>query len=109
MWTPYRVEAGQNYVRLHDNDQRCLRANGRYRNWNNLVSVDVRNGDETTMMQWRVEAIPSTPEPLPLPPPPQPPVSSPSFLLSTPRLLPFIPRTGYSEHLLSVVDLSSSR
>jgi len=62
MWTPYRVEAGQNYVRLHNDDQRCLRANGRRRYWNKLVTVDVRNGDETTMMQWSVEAIPSTPD-----------------------------------------------
>jgi hypothetical protein len=108
MWTPYRVEAGQNYVRLHNDDQRCLRANGRRRYWKKLVTVDVRNGDGTTMMQWSVEAIPSTPDPLPLPPPPQPPVSSPSLLLSTPRLRAFIPPTGYSEHLLSV-DVSSSR
>jgi len=109
MWRAARVEAGQNYVRLR-NVQRYLRANGRHCYWNNLVTVDVRNGDGTTMMQWMVEAIPSTHDPLPLPPPPppQPPVSSPSLLLSTPRLLAFIPRTGYSEHLLSV-DVSSSR
>ncbi|XP_002437893.2 uncharacterized protein LOC8076145 [Sorghum bicolor] len=97
VWLAVRVEAGQNYVRLHNKDQRYLRAqrtvraNGRHRYWNNLVTVDVRNDDETTMMQWRVEAIPSTPELLPLPPPPPPPVSSPSFLLSTPLLLASIP------------------
>jgi hypothetical protein len=97
MWLAIRVEAGRNYVRLRNNDQRYLRAqgtvraNGRHRYWNNLVTVDVRNGNETTMMQWRVEAIPSTPELLPLPPPPQPPVSSPSFLLSTPLFLASIP------------------
>ena len=97
MWRAARVEPGQNYVRLW-NFQHYLRANGRHRYWNNLVTVEVRNANETTMMQWMVEAIPSTPEPLPLPPPPQPPVSLPSFLLSTPRLrlLAFIPRTGVS-------------
>ncbi|XP_066369061.1 uncharacterized protein [Miscanthus floridulus] len=73
VWMPHRVEPGQNYVRLH-NDHRCLRANGRHRYWNNVVTVDARNGSRTTMMQWRVEAIPLSPEPLPLPPPPQPPI-----------------------------------
>jgi hypothetical protein len=88
MWTAFRVDADQNYVRLH-NHQRWLRANGRHRYWNNVVTVDTRNGSLTTMMQWRVEAIPVSPQPLPLlPPPQQPTVSSPSFLLSTPHVYP---------------------
>ncbi|AQK80516.1 uncharacterized protein [Zea mays] len=72
MWTAFRVDADQNYVRLH-NHQRWLRANGRHRYWNNVVTVDTRNGSLTTMMQWRVEAIPVSPQPLPLLPPPQQP------------------------------------
>jgi len=89
VWMPQRVDPGhgQNYVRLH-NGHRCLRANGRHRSWNNVVTVDATNGSRSTMMQWRVEAIPLSPEPLPLPPPPQAPVSSPFFLLSTPRVHP---------------------
>ncbi|KAG0512940.1 hypothetical protein BDA96_10G058200 [Sorghum bicolor] len=75
VWMPQRVDPGhgQNYVRLH-NGHRCLRANGRHRSWNNVVTVDATNGSRSTMMQWRVEAIPLSPEPLPLPPPPQAPI-----------------------------------
>ncbi|XP_008648842.2 uncharacterized protein [Zea mays] len=72
LWTAFRVDADQNYVRLH-NHQRWLRANGRHRYWNNVVTIDTRNASLTTMMQWRVEEIPVSPEPLPLPPPPQQP------------------------------------
>ena len=107
VWMPHRVEPGQNYVRLH-NDHRCLRANGRHRYWNNVVTVDARNGSRTTMMQWRVEAIPLSPEPLPLPPPPQHPVGSLSFPLSTARVHPVNGLLGFLQHLPSM-DVCSSR
>jgi hypothetical protein len=81
LWTAFRVDADQNYVRLH-NHQRWLRANGRHRYWNNVVTIDTRNASLTTMMQWRVEEIPVSPEPLPLPPPPQQPTVSYFAILS---------------------------
>jgi hypothetical protein len=113
LWTAFRVDAHQNYVRLH-NHQRWLRANGRHRYWNNVVTIDTRNASLTTMMQWRVEEIPVSPEPLPLPPPPQQPtVSSPSFLLSTPRVRHPV-NGGYLDWMLELahlpsMDVSSSR
>jgi hypothetical protein len=49
-------------------EERYLRANGRYRRWNNGVTADVL-GDGSTMMHWTVVQIPLRPAPPALPKP----------------------------------------
>ncbi|KAG0512936.1 hypothetical protein BDA96_10G057800 [Sorghum bicolor] len=49
-------------------EERYLRANGRYRRWNNGVTVDVL-GSGSTMMHWTVVQIPLRPAPPALPKP----------------------------------------
>ncbi|CAN6172640.1 unnamed protein product [Urochloa humidicola] len=67
LWKP--VGSGHaGYVLLRHVSYRLLRANGRYRRW--LAGVTVDDFDnQSTMMHWRVEAIPPRPAPRALPPP----------------------------------------
>ena len=89
MWRPFRVVDDARYVRLRQDFNRNLRANGRFRFWHTAVTVDTNEGRWTTMMQWTVGRFQLGPG---LPPLPRPTVvSSLSFLLgswnpSAPRL-----------------------
>ncbi|XP_072150403.1 uncharacterized protein [Setaria viridis] len=54
------------YVLLRHVSNRLLRANGRYRLWLSGVSVDDVD-NQSTMMHWKVETIPTSPNPAALP------------------------------------------
>jgi hypothetical protein len=54
------------YVLLRHVSNRLLRANGRYRLWLSGVSVDDVD-NQSTMMHWKVETIPTSPNPPALP------------------------------------------
>ncbi|KAJ1258189.1 hypothetical protein BS78_10G055900 [Paspalum vaginatum] len=64
-------------IRMWDNDdvlvrhesKRSLRANGKYRPWNTVVTVDATDSMRSSMMRWVVEAIPPRPAPPDLPAP----------------------------------------
>ncbi|CAL5046171.1 unnamed protein product [Urochloa decumbens] len=67
LWKP--VGSGHaGYVLLRHVSYRLLRANGRYRLWHAGVSVDDFD-NQSTMMHWKVEAIPPRSAPPALPPP----------------------------------------
>jgi hypothetical protein len=76
------------YVLLRHVSNRLLRANGRYRLWLSGVSVDDVD-NQSTMMHWKVETIPTSPNPPALA---RTPVSS---HVPTPLLL-CTPRFGFS-------------
>ena len=80
MWRPVPVADGGGYVLLRHVYNGNLRANGRFRFWNNSgVSLDYYFGTRSTMRHWRVELVPPRPQGAPdLPHPSR--VSSPSFL-----------------------------
>ncbi|OEL15464.1 hypothetical protein BAE44_0023517 [Dichanthelium oligosanthes] len=63
------IVVGEHFVLMRHVSDCLLRANGMYRLWNNGVSVDDFH-NQSMMMHWRVEAIPSimAPPALPLPP-----------------------------------------
>ncbi|CAN6208589.1 unnamed protein product [Urochloa humidicola] len=60
------VAVGDHIVVMRHPSNRLLRANGRYRIWYNGVSVEDANS-QSTMMYWKVEAIPARAGPPPLP------------------------------------------
>nr|CAB3469772.1 unnamed protein product [Digitaria exilis] len=67
LWKP--VGSGHDgYVFLRHVSYRLLRANGRYQRWHDGVSVDDFD-NQSTMMLWKVEAIPPRPTPPALPAP----------------------------------------
>jgi hypothetical protein len=82
MWRPdLSTHSGRgDYVVMRHLNNSTLRANGRFRFWNNNdVSIDEYFGNVSTMRHWILEVVPPRQGPPPLPVP-SPPVSSPSFL-----------------------------
>ncbi|KAG2609847.1 uncharacterized protein LOC120705017 [Panicum virgatum] len=63
MWRPVPVADGGGYVLLRHVYNGNLRANGRFRFWNNSgVSLDYYFGTRSTMRHWRVELVPPRPQ-----------------------------------------------
>ncbi|CAL5037133.1 unnamed protein product [Urochloa decumbens] len=75
MWRPATASGGfgggADYVLLRHVHNGTLRANGRFRIWNNHVSIDHYFGTRSTMRHWRVEVVPPRqgPPPYPIPVP----------------------------------------
>jgi hypothetical protein len=80
VWQAEAVTVGGFVVRLRHVSNRLLRANGKYRRWNNGVSVDDVN-NQSSMMHWVVQFVQTRwgPPGFPLPTP----VSSPFPLLGS--------------------------
>ncbi|RCV20397.1 hypothetical protein SETIT_4G053200v2 [Setaria italica] len=73
MWRPARTDGGRgDYVLMRHVYNGTLRANGRFRIWNNGVSIDEYFGTRSTMRHWVVEVVPPRQGPPPLPVPSTP-------------------------------------
>nr|CAB3469652.1 unnamed protein product [Digitaria exilis] len=63
MWKPAAVpDAPAGHVLMRHLLNGTLRANGRFRVWNNGVSIDMYFGNRSTMRQWMVEVVPPRPQ-----------------------------------------------
>ncbi|KAF8648298.1 hypothetical protein HU200_064877 [Digitaria exilis] len=63
MWKPSAVsDAPAGHVLMRHLLNGTLRANGRFRVWNNGVSIDMYFGNRSTMRQWIVEVVPPRPQ-----------------------------------------------